>query len=126
MQRLLCSPSILCASADSLNTLAACTNLSFLILSLDAPSQACTGPSAQEGRGMPADLWLGLEKLMAALPHVVCLDVSNCLMQDRHLQVSCSREVWPHTRTVSCTQVVASSCAPPGRPYSPHVTCLVP
>ena len=95
MQRLLCSPSILCASADSLTTLAACTNLSFLILSLDAPSQACTGPAAQEGRGMPADLWLGLEKLMAALPHVVCLDVSNCLMQDRHLQVGCSREVWP-------------------------------
>ena len=65
-----------------MQVLSSCSSLSFLTLSLDGFSH-----DAHAGSKTAADLWEGLHQLTAALSHVVCLDVSECLMQDRNLQV---------------------------------------
>ena len=62
-----------------MKALSSCSSLSFLTLSLDGMGDI--------GKGGDNDLWLGLERLMAVLTHVVCLDISECLMKDRNLEV---------------------------------------
>ena len=71
-----------------MRTLGGCPCLSFLTLSLDG-YQPCS--SSSSGSGVDEDLWDGLPRLMAALGHVVCLDVSECRMQDCNLQVNINR-----------------------------------
>lgn len=85
VQRLLCNPRVLLASSESFEVLNQLPALKFLILSLD-------GYQADA----ESDLWAGLPKLIGALQHVVCLDMSNCLMKDQYLQVRLClvHEVW--------------------------------
>ncbi len=83
VQRLLCNPIILSACSEALDALSSCPNLSFLMLSLDGFGTAVS----PEATTTATDFWPGIMKLMSALKYVVCLDMSKCLMQDRHLQV---------------------------------------
>lgn len=71
-----------CLLIQAMQTLARCSSLSFLTLSLDGFSDVNDG-AEQDG-----DLWAGLERLTAVLSCVVCLDVSECRMKDQNLNVS--------------------------------------
>ena len=62
-----------------MQALSRCSSLSFLTLSLDG--------FEYDNNMEDSDLWAGLERLMAALAHVVCLDISECLMKDQNLHV---------------------------------------
>ena len=76
VQRLLCNPSILLASQKSLQALSQCTLLGFLILSL---------PKDCESSNPAWDVML-LTQLMASLPNLVCLDLSDCSISDENLR----------------------------------------
>jgi len=102
VQRLLCNPEILGAGKDCFAALQQCSSLGFLILSLQGYPGARTA-----GLFGPPDNWPGLGDLTNCLQHLVCLDISNCLMQDSHLQAISS----------SCHSLRALDIS-----YSPHVT----
>eukprot|EP00798_Chlamydomonas_sp_ICE-L_P015768 gene15768-21891_t len=80
VQRLMCSPQMLSSSPRVFDTLSRLPNLSFLILGIEG------GESSAAASGQAEDTWPNLEPLMECLKNLVCLDVSNCGMQDAHLQ----------------------------------------
>eukprot|EP00955_Chlamydomonas_euryale_P104768 365592-Chlamydomonas_euryale.AAC.16 len=95
VQRLLCNPRVLSASPESLAVLSRMPQLRFLILSLDGYEHG-SGPDGDGDGGseerLPGDLprddvWAGLSSLVGVLRHVVCLDMSNCSIDDGHLGI---------------------------------------
>ncbi|GAX79659.1 hypothetical protein CEUSTIGMA_g7100.t1 [Chlamydomonas eustigma] len=104
VQRLLCSTGALMMGKEALDVLSSLPALNFLILSLDS----CSGNQQQsEGALQEHDLWPGLRDLMGVLKHVVCLDVSKCLMKDHNLEAV----------SQTCNQLRALDLS-----YTPHVS----
>lgn len=78
MTRLICNPDVLQLPDRSLEILSSCPNINFLILTPQGSEVLQTQPA-------PA-CWSNLPKLLAHLPELTCIDISNCGCTDTELE----------------------------------------
>ncbi len=76
--RLICNPDALQLPGRSLEILSSCPNINFLILTPQ-------GSEVLHSQPAPA-CWQNLRKLLAHLPELTCIDISNCGCTDTELE----------------------------------------